>query len=182
MDFAKGLEKAYSTKWSYINTFRVQFLFSDFIRSSVGWTPEEEDGLTINIKSISTPQYTNQAIESYVGDRWKIHNGRNELWKFTISFRDQDQMTLYRKFIKSYNWQKTSYFDDIKMQVTLFKDGDYHGENERVLFHFDEVMIESVGQVQFSNETESQIAEFDVEFKTSAPFIEGNSSAKGPRQ
>jgi hypothetical protein len=171
MNFAEGVDKAYKIKWAYVNTFQVQFLFSELMKENVGWTPDDEDGLNINIKGISTPQYTNQPIEVYVGDQWKIHNGRNELWKFTISFRDQDQLTLYRKFVKSYNWQKTAYFDQCKMDITLWKDADYQDEGDEILFVFNNVMIESVGQVQFSNETEAQIAEFDVEFKCTTPLI-----------
>jgi len=171
MDFRTGLERAYNTKWSYINTFTVEFLFTNYMQQHAKWSPDDAKGLNIHIKSISTPQFTNQPIESYIGDKWYVHNGRNEMWRFTISFRDHDSLNLYRKFITMYNYQKDAYFNQIKTGIKLYKDPDYAGEKSYLLFDFEESMIESVGQVQFSNETEAQIAEFDVEFKCINPIV-----------
>jgi len=171
MDFKTGLERAYNTKWSYINTFTVEFHFGDYISKKAQWTLDELRNINLHIKNISTPQYTNQPIEAYIGDKWYTHNGRNEMWRFTISFRDHDNLKLYRKFLTMYNYQKDAYFDDIKTGIKLYKDADYAGQKAALLFDFSESMISSVGQVQFSNETEAQIAEFDVEFKCVQPIV-----------
>ena len=171
MDFRTGLARAYDTKWSYINTFTVEFLFTDYITKEAKWTQEDIQNINIHIKSISTPTYTNQPIEAYIGDKWHIQNGRNEMWRFTISFRDSDKLRLYRKFLLMYQAQKDNYFDDVKTGIKLYKDADYADENSSLVFDFAESMVESVSQVQFSNETEAQIAEFDVEFKCVSPVI-----------
>jgi len=171
MDFASGVAAAYNKKWAYNNTFSVQFIFAKYLKTKIGWTSADEKGLDIHIKGVSTPQFTNQAIETYIGDRWRVHNGRNELWKFTITFKDHNQLSLYRKFINTYNAQKIQYFDDIRMTVILLKDADYVSQADSILFTFNDVMIDSVGQVQFSNESDTQIVEFDVEFKCLSPVI-----------
>jgi hypothetical protein len=46
------------------------------------------------------------------------------------------------------------------------------GEMDKKLFDFKGVMIESVSQLQFSNNTENQIAEFTVQLKTPEPLID----------
>jgi len=171
MNFKEGLQRAYNTKWTYINTFTVQFDWGPAAKAA-GFTEEDRLGLNINIKNCNTPQYTNQSIEVYTGDRWFIHNGRNEMWKFTMTFRDHDQLSIYRKFVKLYAWQKTDYFDNVKNTIILYKDSDYIGQPQSPVFEFHDVMIESIGSLSFSNETEAQIAEFDVQFKTSYPEVD----------
>jgi len=172
INFADAVEKAYQTKWSFVNTFAVQFHFQKHTVNTAQWTEEEISNLTFCIKNINTPQFTNSPIEGYVADMWKIHNGRNELFRFNIGFRDYGQMTLYKRFIKTYNSQKLAYFNDCKFSVSLYKDADHVGEIDKLLYTFDDVIIESIGQIQFSNETEAQIAEFEVNFKSINPIIE----------
>ena len=175
MDFAKGLVKAYKTKWSHINTFRVQIQFAPQIKGAIDWK-DDIDGrdINLNIVSIDTPAFQNQPIEVYIADQWRVHNGRDELYKFTITFRDQDQMNFYRKFVTAYLFQKTNWFDDVKMQIGVWKDADYLGEIDKKLFDFTDVMIDGVSQVQFNNTTEAQIAEFSVDFKCAMPLIDTN--------
>lgn len=172
MDFAKALLKAYETRWSYVNSFEVQILFSPTVASYIGWTKEDERNINLNIVSINTPQFSNNPIEVFQGDRFKIHNGRDELYTFSITFRDQDQMSLYRKFVSAYMLGKHQYFDVAKMHVTLWKEADYLNETaKKTLFDFADCMIASVGQIDFNTTTEGQIAEFTVEFKTSTPIL-----------
>ena len=171
MDLAKGLIKAYETKWSFINSFRTHIQFSPMVKRRIGWTNADEENINLNIISIDTPQFTNQSIEVFVGNRWKIHSGRDELYRFSITFRDQDQLKYYKKFTTAYLLQKDNYFDDVKMTVSLYKDPDYWGEREKKLYEFENVMIDSISQLQFSNQTETQIAEFTVQFKCASPIL-----------
>lgn len=177
MDFSKGLKKAYETNWSYVNTFTVTLNFATDVAGYIGWAPSDNLNINLNIISIDTPQLTNQQIEAYIGDRWKIHNGRDELYLFSITFRDQDQLNLYRKFSKAYFFQKSQYFDDIKMSIRLEKDADYSNEKgAKTIYNFEDVMINSVSQIQLSNTTENQIAEFSVDFKCAYPLMEIDTS------
>jgi len=170
MNFADGMLTAYNTKWSYINSFTIELDLSPTIKKLVGWTSDlNSRAINLNIVSFNTPQFTNQNIEHYTGDRWFIHNGRDELYRFSITFRDQDQMKLYRKFVATYLFQRTMYFDDIKSTVHLYKDADYADETIKKIATYNNAMIDSVSQLQFSNNTETQIAEFTVEFKCTNP-------------
>jgi len=171
MKFADGLIKAYETKWSYINTFSVQFTWSDEVKNMIGWTSGDDYNINLNIINIDTPEFTNQNIEAYIGDRWVIHNGRDELYRFSMTFRDQDQLKYYKMFTTVYLLQKSSYFDDVKSVITLNKDADYIGEMDNTIFQFNDVMIDAVSQLQFNNTTEAQIAEFSVTFKCSSPEL-----------
>jgi hypothetical protein len=174
MDLAKGLLKAYETKWSYVNSFRTHIQFAGPIKRAIGWTNADEENINLNIVSIDTPQFSNQSIEVFVADRWKVHSGRDELYRFSITFRDQDQMKYYKKFVTAYFLQKRDYFDNVKMNISLYKDADYWGEKEKKLYEFENTMIESVSQLQFSNNTEAQIAEFTVQFKCTTPKLSNN--------
>lgn len=169
MELADALMKAYETKWSYINTFSVQIQFAQKIASFISWEKEDEESININVVSVDTPQFSNQSIEIFQGDRWRIHSGRDELYRFSITFRDQDQMLYYKKFLTAYFFQQRHYFDDCKMSISLFKDADHKIEISKSLFHFKDVMIDSISQLQFNNTTEAQIAEFTVQFKCALP-------------
>lgn len=171
MIFAEALIKAYNTNWSYINTFTVNLAFNQIMANEIGWTGEDDKNINLNIVNIDTPQFTNQNIEVFVGNKWIIHNGRDELYRFSITFRDQDKLKYYRKFLKAYHLQKNKYFDDIKMTITLSKDADYVNEQDSKLFDFTDTMIENISQLQFNNTTEAQIAEFTVNFKCILPIF-----------
>jgi len=179
MKFAEGLAKAYETKWSFINSFTVQFDIKNNLKEKSGWS-DVEDGANINlhIVSIDTPQFTNQPIEVFVANRWVIQNGRDELYRFSITFRDRDKMNLYRKFLAMYHATRDDYFDHVSMTITLSKDGDWKQEIDSKLFEFKDTIIESIGQLQFNNTTENQIAEFTVNFKTVTPFLTKDNKAK----
>jgi len=170
MALADNITAIYNTKWSYINTFKVHFHFTDFIASESGWGSTYHD-LSLYVKNVNTPEYTNAPIEAYLADQWQIHSGRNELWTFTITFRDYNNLSLYKKFVKTYNNQKIQYFDYIKTGVKIIKEGDYFDEKDTTLLDMPSCLIAAVGSISFSNETEAQIAEFDVQFKTVNPAI-----------
>jgi hypothetical protein len=175
MKFADSIREALDTKWSYINTFDVSFEIPYALQLASGWD-NSKDGRNINlhIVSIDTPQFTNSPIEVFVGNRWAIHNGRDELYRFSITFRDRDQMDLYRKFVRMYSATKDLFFDDAKMVIDLSKDADWLTEANSKLFTFEDTLIESVSSLSFSNTTENQIAEFTVNFKTATPNIRGS--------
>ena len=171
MELADAIIKAYETKWSYINTFSVQLEFAPLVAGFISWSTADQNNIDLNVISVDTPQFSNQSIEVFQGDRWRIHSGRDELYRFSITFRDQDQMKYYRKFVMAYFFQQKSYFDDCKMTVTLFKDADHWNEKQDAMFKFQNVMIDSVSQLQFNTSTEAQIAEFSVQFKCALPEL-----------
>ncbi len=173
MKFADAITTAYETKWSFINTFNVEFSFSKKMKDYIGWN-DDTDGRNINlhIVKIDTPQFTNSAIEKFVANRWVIHNGRDELYRFSITFRDKNQMELYKKFLLLYQKTREDWFDSSNFSISLSKGADWSGENDnRKFFEFSGVLIESVSQLSFDNTTENQIAEFSIGLKCILPEI-----------
>lgn len=171
MNLYDGIAQAYNRKWSFINTFKVQFLFADRLKEVSGWEDEDDTLIQLNIISIDTPQLTNQPYEIFQADEWRIHNGRDELYRFTVTFRDESQLKYYKKFVSMYTDSKLSYFDDIKSMILLYKEADWKGEDDTVLYTYENVLIENVSQIQFNNTTENQVAEFSVGFKFTKKHI-----------
>jgi hypothetical protein len=170
MKLFEGIEYAYNRKWSMANTFTVQLHLGSFLTDTVG---KFEDDLNISVVSFTTPDFNNTPIEAYIANKWIIANGRDELKRFSITFKDHSQMALYRKFLQIYEYTKERYFDDVAMTVILLKDADYYNEYDLPIINFDDTIIESVSNLALSNDTEAQIAEFTVSFKcvTARPTI-----------
>ncbi len=171
MKLKDGITKAYETHWSMVNTFTVQFNFGSNFNMERLLVAEFDDSLNLHIVSIDTPSYQNTPIESYVGNRWRIQNGRDELYKFSITFRDKDQMSLYKSFFNLYRETREQYFDNCAFTVVLIKDADHYDEVDRKFMELRGTIIESISQLQFSNDTQNQIAEFTVSFKCISPNV-----------
>jgi len=175
MNFSDAVSKAYTTKWSYINSFVVDFVpGGSVLLKNAKWNPEELRSMGLFVKSFTTPQYSTSPIESYVADQWQIQNGRYELFKYTIGFKDHDGHYLYRKFLQSLTLHKKAYLAECHWNITISKAPEYVGDPQVKIIEFPMSMIESVSQMQFSNETEGQIAEFNVSFKCTSPIINVN--------
>lgn len=171
-DFAKSVTSILNTKWSYSNTYTVQLHFAQKMASKIGWD-EGTHGKYINehIVSVNTPDFSNSPIEIYTGGQFRIQNGKDELYRFSITFKDSDLMTLYRKFLIAYRRTKYWYFDDCAMSVTLTKNKDYYGESDKKLMVLGGCLIEGVSNLDINNNNEAQVAEFTVKFKSTSPDI-----------
>ena len=169
MNLKDGITKAYETHWSMINTFTVNFNFP--------WNMERllkvkfDDSLNLNIISVTTPDFTNTSIETFIGNKWRTQNGRDELYRFSIRFRDKNQMKLYKSFFDLYRETKEQYFDNCSFKVIIYKDADYYNESNRKFMELNGTIIESLSNLEFSNDTQNQIAEFTVNFKCVSPNI-----------
>ena len=168
MKLANAVKQAYERAWSMINTFTIQIDLSTNMSNVVGRFTED---INLNIISFNTPDYTNDPIASFVANKWLIYNGRNQLFRFSITFRDQDQMLLYRVFCKIYNYTGQNYFDDSAMTITITKDADWFQESDKKFMILEGVLIEGISNVSFNNTTENQIAEFTVNFRCSTAII-----------
>ena len=165
---ADAINDAYNRRWAMINTFTVEIHLPWYLRGKVGSFDED---INLNIVSVTTPDFTNDPIEVFVANRWVIQNGKDSLYRFTITFRDHNQMSLYKKFMRIYNLTKENYFDDIKMNIVINKDPDWANESDKKIMHFWGVLVEGVSNLAFSNDTENQIAEFTVSLKCNNPVV-----------
>lgn len=171
MKLRAGIVKAYETHWSMINTFTVNFNFGRNLNMQRLLKTKFDDSLNLHIVSLTTPDFQNTSIETFIGNRWRIQNGRDELYKFSITFRDKDQLRIYKSFYNLYRETKEQYFDNCSFSVIIYKDADYYNESDKKFMELNGTIIESVSQLQFSNDTQNQIAEFTVNFKCVSPNI-----------
>lgn len=170
MAFNEDVVKIINKNWSYSNTYDIGIEFSDSMKDAIEWIDETIGrDLNLHIVSANTPDFSNTPIEIYVGGQYRIHNGKDELYRFSVTFRDFDKMYLYRKFLAAYRLQKSWYFDDAKMKVTFTKDADYFGEIPSTLMEIDGCLIEGVSNIDINNNNEAQVAEFTVKFKATSP-------------
>lgn len=168
MKISEGIKQAYDRQWSMVNSFTIQINLTPALQNQVGIFT---DDINLNVISLNTPDFVNDPIESFIANKWFIHNGRDELYRFSITFRDQNQMDLYRKFLKIYEYTKTNYFDDVAFSIIVMKDADWYNEQDIIVMELGKTLIESVSNIAFSNDTENQIAEFQVNFKCTEPTI-----------
>lgn len=155
---------AHSRQWSMSNTFTVQISLGEALVDFLG--SNFDDSINLNIIGIVTPDFTNAGIAAHVANTWKIHNTRDEVYSYTITFRDDGQMNLYRKFLKIYEFGKVNFFSDASFSVRLLKDADWANEEDKPLFDFDSSLVTGISNLDFSNEQDSAIAQFTVNFKT----------------
>ena len=158
---------AQRTRWTKINNFFVNILVPDEkFSKKAQWNDSSEfqDKLNASLISCTTPQYSNANVESYVSYEWRYHQGRDEAYRFTMTFRDFNQMELYSRFRGLYTRAKEEYFDTFKMNILIWLDEDF--DVPRIpIFYTDSAIIESLSSLQFSHNTQNQIAEFTVAFR-----------------
>lgn len=173
LNLADSISEVYKKKWSYVNSFGVQILFPELLLERADWKDYKSEDLQFNLIACSTPQMTNAPIETFIGDKWYIHNSRDELYRITMTFRDEDQMRLYRKFVSLYKNTRDLYFDEAKAYIVIYKDADWISDkvDKDVVFVLEDAIIENVSQVDFNTTTENQIAEFSVGFKSPTCYI-----------
>ena len=80
-------------------------------------------------------------------------------------------MSLYKSFYNIYKETKEQYFDNICFTVRIKKDADYYDEYDKDFMVLNGTLVDSVSQLQFSNDTQNQVAEFSVDFKCVSPNI-----------
>jgi hypothetical protein len=174
-------------KWTKINNFHVDITFDgkadnekygpvDFAKLC-GWTSNTitPDDINAALISVNTTQYQNQTVNQYVSYEWRFHQGRDDLYRFSMTFRDYDQMKLYNLFRTLYIKGKDQYFNKIKMNIKVNLADDY-GVKEVPIFQTTTAIIENISQLQFSHNTENQVAEFSVNFICNTTEVNGSST------
>ena len=57
------------------------------------------------------------------------------------------------------------------MEIKIYKDADWHNENNVPFMTFNGTLIESISNISFNNENENEIDEFTVNFKSNAMTV-----------
>jgi len=168
-------------QWTKINNFFIEIHFQPgangsqgskyFAENIVKWNISNVD-LNAALKSITTTEYTNAQINKYVSYEWRYHMGRDQLYRFNMIFRDYDQMHIYNTIRMYYFKAREQYFDNIKMTIKVFN-AETFNSSAVPIFQTESAIIESVSHLDFSHDTENQIAEFSVNFMCNTMVVGG---------
>lgn len=198
MKFTDALQVVHQIHWDRPNSFEVYFAWNykmlnnpqapgdtvDYNNAAkiqqgniLDWTPADNERLSLHLKSLSLPQVGAQQLSSWAGNRWAHNYGTPEMYKFSMTFYDSNQLGFYKTFTAQFREQSYRYFDDYTFNVFVSKDSDYgdqyHNDmtglearswRSMPLMSLKRCSIEGVGPLQFSNDTENQILEFTVNF------------------
>lgn len=171
MKFYDAVPEAYVRRWSYISNFTVHFFMAPALDNICKWSERFGSDVDLNIKDISVPQWGMGLFEEIIADRRVLAYDKFENFSVSITFRDQDQMALYRTLARAFAASRSMYADDCACTITLIKDADYKGEADKKLITFNHCLMTAISQLSFSNETKNQIAEFSVEFACIKPIV-----------
>lgn len=170
-----AISKIQETRWTFTNNFNVQFLFdgNNKLAKRCGL-----DGLDINlyVKECKIPQIgTSNLIEKFTLDRPRIAMGAWECTVFDFTFKDFNNLNLYKRFVAYVAGERYTYFDEYKFKIKVLKLGDHFGdEPEKHVLTLDNCYVTTVSQITFSNDTEAQVLEFSVQIKSaSLESVEG---------
>lgn len=166
MSINKAITLIEETKWTKINNFSVYIDFmNEQFKNIINYPQgtELEETLKKSVISITTPTYNNTFINKYVSYEYRFHQGKDEIYRFSITFRDFDQMKLFKVFRDAYIKGKFQYYDNIRMNIVIYNDEDF-GVEQKPIFWTTTAIIETISQLSFSHSTENQIAEFTVGF------------------
>jgi len=170
-----------SKYWTKINNFYINIMFEPGIdgpgpidfANMCGWKDIKNDDLNTSLISVTTTPYQNALVSQYVSYEWRFHEGRDQLYRFSMTFRDYDQMKLYNTFRTLYIKARGQYFDKIKMNIKIYMDNDF-GVKAQPIFQTTTAIIENLSQLQFSHNTENQIAEFTINFVCNTNEVDDN--------
>ena len=159
--------QAYKTNWTRINAFTI----------ALTGPPELTKGLDTEInlalKTLSFPAIAAAAIETYLGGRWFYTNGRADMSRIELTFRDYDDFKLYKIFTSIFERAQGDYINTTHIALKVLLDEPNSEPKSFALFT--RMVIENVSQITFSNETENQIAEFSVTLKGQRQSVSGTS-------
>jgi len=171
MNLDKMVTLAYKTKWDKINNYTFQItgkqveLFNKFPPGT----------LNLALKSVTIPPLNIAPIETYMGGQWFYTNGRPDMARVELTFRDFGSFSIYKAFTNLYEKCLIMYPDEVYINIMISQDGPTGDEIK--LIEIRDVLIENVSQLNFSSETENQIAEFSVTVRGERQRVAGTSRA-----
>lgn len=198
MKFTDALQVVHQIPWSRANSFEVYFAWNHAMLNNVqapgrtidydfeaiqrrgnvlSWSPKDNERLSLHLKQLTLPQIGATQLNAFAGNRHAHSYGAHEVYKFSMTFYDSNQMEFYKMFATQFREQLYRYFDDYAFNVFISKDSDYgdqyHNDTTgqgrfswraQPFMSLKRCSIESIGQLQWANDTENQIAEFTVNF------------------
>lgn len=170
MNLSEAVSRIFRRDWSYTNTFSIMLSLNGtaFIKENI----KLPDDIELNVVSVTMPDLNTEQIDSWTINHNRVIHGAEQEITITVRFIDYDNMYLWRSFIKTYDLSKYNYPADMWLDLSVFKSAD---SLTTVLFDSDLVpkqhlitykncIVKSVGNIDFNNESDAQVAQFNVMF------------------
>ena len=167
------IDIAKSIRWQDASKFRIQLIASGRAASNV-ISKMDPHILTTTILSIQLPEMNITPVEEWIAEEWRFTTGRIEHYQIQISFRDYDNLTIYKLWSYAIQEFSTLYPDDQKFDVLIQTATDYRiNEFENVIL-FKNCMIVSVSGPSLDHSANQSIAECTVSLKSTYAVPLGN--------
>ncbi len=157
---SKIIKNAIETRWNLTDDFDFTFSNGVYRLENLNTSLQPQEILDMCLINIDLPQLSSDVEEVLQGGEYRLNAKKFTAFTLSVTFRDVLGLKLRDYFIKIWQAQQTEYFDDIKSSIQI-------ETQNNLIFKSDDVLIVSVSQVQMNN-SDTQITEFSVEFKT--PF------------
>lgn len=154
-------------KWSKTCEFTVVINpNNEGFRNLIKWgNPSDmQTSIDIALKDITLPQYTASMNEELIAGEWHFSRAFNEAFTTSITFRDFENASLYRRFVNAFMMAEGNYSDNAGFTIEVFLDSDKSVQ----IMGIQDAQINSVSSLNLSQEN-AEILEFTVEFRSNIP-------------
>lgn len=152
------IKNALATKWNLTDDFDFTFSNNKHYLTNLNTNLQPQEILDMCVMNIDMPQLMGDVEEVLQGGEYRLIAKKFMPFTLSVTFRDILGLKLRDYFIKIFQNQQTEYFDVIKSSIQV-------KTQDNLIFKSEDILIVSVSQVQIDN-TNTQITEFSVEFKT----------------
>jgi arginine deiminase len=122
---------------------------------------------TISCSAISLAELNTTPAEEWIGEEWRFVTGRLEHLQFTLTLKDYNNFTLYKKFLRGIQDFVRLYPNDQKIDIKIETADSFDITTMVPMATFKDSMLISVSGPTLDNSAVASIAEFTVTLKTS---------------
>jgi len=162
MSGRKNIE-AKQKKWQDPSKFSIEMTGAG--HSLIGF-PTAED-LSLACQGIQLAELTITPIEQWIGEEWRFAQGRLENYQISITFKDYDDFTLYKKFSEGIQRMTREFPDDCKIDVKISATDSFQINTFVPVVTFKDCLLISVGGAMLDNSAVASVAEFSITMKAS---------------
>lgn len=179
---SEAVNKVYKENWTLTTNFAVHFYPTE--KSKILWDKCGMPSSDINLylKSFQIPAIGNtNLIENFINDRVRTAMSYFDPFDFQLTFKDHNSFEFYRAFLKYVIYSKNTYLENYAFTMKIFKLKDFPNDKENFeVMSFSNCAISQVSGISLDNSSESQIAEFTANIKTTKlPVINGEVISEG---
>ena len=125
----------------------------------------DADTLTMCCTSVGLAEVNSSPVEDWVGEEWRFAIGRLEQYNISITFKDYNNFTLYKKFAKGMQDFSRKYPDDQKFNVEIYTTDSFQISSFVKAVDFKDCLLVSVSGAALDNSAVATVAEFTVTMK-----------------